>query len=163
MIRLSVGFHRVFGFSPGLPVWSDHQVSLLQWFCQQGAGTFLQLWQWEVNPLPGGRYVKLGWPRATSLFLLRNLFCWTWQRFNLKLHSVSGLKPGQRKVLFCCFKRNDKREVKVAQLAGSVAEMSAYHHGEVRWYTESFTIMSFDDENWHLRSNSANSPDLITI
>uniref|UniRef100_A0A8C6LRA6 DNA topoisomerase 2 n=1 Tax=Nothobranchius furzeri TaxID=105023 RepID=A0A8C6LRA6_NOTFU len=44
---------------------------------------------------------------------------------------VDGLKPGQRKVLFCCFKRNDKREVKVAQLAGSVAEMSAYHHGEM--------------------------------
>uniref|UniRef100_A0A674N3J5 DNA topoisomerase 2 n=1 Tax=Takifugu rubripes TaxID=31033 RepID=A0A674N3J5_TAKRU len=44
---------------------------------------------------------------------------------------VDGFKPGQRKVLFCCFKRNDKREVKVAQLAGSVAEMSAYHHGEV--------------------------------
>ncbi|KAJ0015827.1 hypothetical protein NQD34_014117 [Periophthalmus magnuspinnatus] len=43
---------------------------------------------------------------------------------------VDGLKPGQRKVMFCCFKRNDKREVKVAQLAGSVAEMSAYHHGE---------------------------------
>uniref|UniRef100_UPI003AAD5223 DNA topoisomerase 2-alpha n=1 Tax=Centroberyx gerrardi TaxID=166262 RepID=UPI003AAD5223 len=44
---------------------------------------------------------------------------------------VDGMKPGQRKVLFSCFKRNDKREVKVAQLAGSVAEMSAYHHGEV--------------------------------
>ncbi|XP_002737286.1 DNA topoisomerase 2-alpha [Saccoglossus kowalevskii] len=43
---------------------------------------------------------------------------------------VDGLKPGQRKVLFTCFKRNDKREVKVAQLAGSVAEHSAYHHGE---------------------------------
>lgn len=43
----------------------------------------------------------------------------------------SGLKPGQRKVLFTCLKRNDKREVKVAQLAGSVAELSAYHHGEV--------------------------------
>lgn len=43
----------------------------------------------------------------------------------------AGLKPGQRKVLFTCFKRNDKREVKVAQLAGSVAEMSSYHHGEV--------------------------------
>lgn len=41
------------------------------------------------------------------------------------------MKPGQRKVLFTCFKRNDKREVKVAQLAGSVAELSAYHHGEV--------------------------------
>uniref|UniRef100_A0A182IK02 DNA topoisomerase 2 n=1 Tax=Anopheles atroparvus TaxID=41427 RepID=A0A182IK02_ANOAO len=43
---------------------------------------------------------------------------------------LDGLKPGQRKVLFTCIKRNDKREVKVAQLAGSVAEMSAYHHGE---------------------------------
>ncbi|XP_046806449.1 DNA topoisomerase 2 [Lucilia cuprina] len=44
---------------------------------------------------------------------------------------VDGFKPGQRKVMFTCFKRNDKREVKVAQLSGSVAEMSAYHHGEV--------------------------------
>ncbi|KAI5712179.1 hypothetical protein M8J75_006466 [Diaphorina citri] len=41
-----------------------------------------------------------------------------------------GLKPGSRKVLFTCLKRNDRREVKVAQLAGSVAEHSAYHHGE---------------------------------
>ena len=44
---------------------------------------------------------------------------------------ISGMKPGQRKVLFTCFKRNDKREIKVAQLAGSVGEHSAYHHGEV--------------------------------
>ncbi|XP_034271655.1 DNA topoisomerase 2-alpha isoform X1 [Pantherophis guttatus] len=43
---------------------------------------------------------------------------------------IDGLKPGQRKVLYTCFKRNDKKEVKVAQLAGSVAEMSSYHHGE---------------------------------
>ena len=43
---------------------------------------------------------------------------------------VDGFKPGQRKVMFTCFKRNDKKEVKVAQLAGSVGEKSAYHHGE---------------------------------
>lgn len=43
---------------------------------------------------------------------------------------IDGLKPGQRKVIFTCIKRNDKREVKVAQLAGSVAEHSAYHHGK---------------------------------
>ncbi len=43
---------------------------------------------------------------------------------------VDGFKPGQRKVMFTCLKRRDKREVKVAQLAGSVGEMSAYHHGE---------------------------------
>ena len=43
---------------------------------------------------------------------------------------VDGLKPGQRKVLYTCFKRNLNKEIKVAQLAGSVAEHSAYHHGE---------------------------------
>lgn len=32
--------------------------------------------------------------------------------------------------MFTCFKRNFKDEIKVAQLAGSVAELSAYHHGE---------------------------------
>ncbi|VDO55007.1 unnamed protein product [Haemonchus placei] len=34
-------------------------------------------------------------------------------------------------VMFACFKRADKREVKVAQLAGAVGELSAYHHGEM--------------------------------
>ncbi len=43
---------------------------------------------------------------------------------------VDGFKPGQRKVLFACFKRNLHKEIKVAQLAGSVAELSCYHHGE---------------------------------
>ena len=31
---------------------------------------------------------------------------------------VDGLKPGQRKILFACFKRKLKAEIKVAQLAG---------------------------------------------
>ncbi|AFZ79356.1 DNA topoisomerase II, putative [Theileria equi strain WA] len=43
---------------------------------------------------------------------------------------VDGWKPGQRKVLFGCFKRNLKNECKVAQLSGYIAEHSAYHHGE---------------------------------
>lgn len=96
---------------------------------------------------------------------LLNTLSWTWKCCNLYLPTcVSGLKPGQRKVLFCCFKRNDKREVKVAQLAGSVAEMSAYHHGEVRfhWHSEKSlfcTIMPFDS---HRCFNSLNSPDKIT-
>jgi len=41
-----------------------------------------------------------------------------------------GLKPGQRKILFCCFKKKLKDEIKVAQLVGYVGEHSAYHHGE---------------------------------
>lgn len=43
---------------------------------------------------------------------------------------IDGLKPGQRKILYCCFKRKLKAEIKVAQLSGYVAEHSAYHHGE---------------------------------
>jgi DNA topoisomerase II len=43
---------------------------------------------------------------------------------------MDGLKPSQRKVLFSCFKRGLKKDIKVAQLAGYVAEHSAYHHGE---------------------------------
>ncbi|KAI9219108.1 DNA topoisomerase [Blastocladiella britannica] len=43
---------------------------------------------------------------------------------------VDGLKPGQRKIMFACFKRKLTQEIKVAQLAGYVSEHSAYHHGE---------------------------------
>ncbi|CAL5226164.1 g8989 [Coccomyxa viridis] len=43
---------------------------------------------------------------------------------------VDGLKPGQRKILFCCFKRNIRKDVKVAQLSGFVSADTAYHHGE---------------------------------
>lgn len=43
---------------------------------------------------------------------------------------MDGLKPGQRKIMYACFKRNLKSDIKVAQLAGYVAEHSAYHHGE---------------------------------
>lgn len=44
---------------------------------------------------------------------------------------VDGLKPSQRKVLYACFKRKLRSEIKVAQLAGYVSEHTGYHHGEV--------------------------------
>ena len=43
---------------------------------------------------------------------------------------VDGLKPGQRKILYACFVKNLQKEMKVAQLTGLVASISAYHHGE---------------------------------
>lgn len=46
-------------------------------------------------------------------------------------HVVDGLKPSQRKVMYACFQKNLKEEMKVAQLAAYVADKSAYHHGEV--------------------------------
>lgn len=43
---------------------------------------------------------------------------------------VDGLKPSQRKVLYCAFKRRLTSEIKVAQFTGYVSEHAAYHHGE---------------------------------
>jgi DNA topoisomerase-2 len=45
-------------------------------------------------------------------------------------HVMDGLKPSQRKILYCCLKRGLRSEIKVAQLAGYVSEHAAYHHGE---------------------------------
>lgn len=43
---------------------------------------------------------------------------------------VDGFKPGQRKVLYTCFRRNLKKDVKVVELAGSVSGLTAYAYGE---------------------------------
>ncbi|TFK30660.1 DNA topoisomerase II [Coprinopsis marcescibilis] len=43
---------------------------------------------------------------------------------------ADGLKPGQRKVIWGCFKRKLRKEIKVAQLVGYISEHAAYHHGE---------------------------------
>ncbi|KAL9249484.1 DNA topoisomerase 2, mitochondrial-like protein, partial [Drosera capensis] len=58
-----------------------------------------------------------------------------WLIFKGQIPSIcDGLKPGQRKVLFCGFKRNLVKEAKLAQFAGYVSEQSAYHHGEDSLY-----------------------------
>jgi hypothetical protein len=54
---------------------------------------------------------------------------------------LDGFKLGQRKVLFACFKKNLKTEIKVAQLAEYIGKHSAYHHvhsiGMAQSYCES--------------------------
>nr|CAH7712357.1 unnamed protein product [Callosobruchus chinensis] len=64
---------------------------------------------------------------------------------------VDGFKPGQRKVLYVCLKRNDKREMKVGQLVGSVMEKAAYHHGEM---SLSMTIVNMAQN--YMGSNNIN-------
>ncbi|MQM00366.1 hypothetical protein Taro_033099 [Colocasia esculenta] len=43
---------------------------------------------------------------------------------------VDGLKPGQRKILYCSLKKKIVEDIKVSQFSGYVSEHSAYHHGE---------------------------------
>jgi DNA topoisomerase-2 len=50
---------------------------------------------------------------------------------------MDGLKESHRKTLYACFLRNLKytgKSLKIAQLAGYVAEHTAYHHGEQNLY-----------------------------
>lgn len=44
---------------------------------------------------------------------------------------IDGFKPTQRKVLYTCFKRNLKKDMKVVELAGLVSGLTAYQHGDV--------------------------------
>lgn len=43
---------------------------------------------------------------------------------------LDGFKPGQRKVIYGFFKRKDRSEIKVSQIANYIAGFTAYHHGE---------------------------------
>lgn len=43
---------------------------------------------------------------------------------------MDGFKPVQRKILYACYKRNLKDEIKVSQLQGYISEHTGYHHGE---------------------------------
>ncbi|KAI4988049.1 hypothetical protein ZWY2020_029679 [Hordeum vulgare] len=45
---------------------------------------------------------------------------------------VDGLNPGQRKVLFCSFKKNLVKETKVAEYIGYLSKQSAFRHAEQR-------------------------------
>lgn len=44
---------------------------------------------------------------------------------------IDGLKPGQRKVIYGCFKRNVVKDQKVNDLAGFISSLTSYHHGDV--------------------------------
>eukprot|EP00698_Gefionella_okellyi_P000093 TRINITY_DN1007_c0_g1_i2.p1 TRINITY_DN1007_c0_g1~~TRINITY_DN1007_c0_g1_i2.p1 ORF type:complete len:1424 (-),score=463.63 TRINITY_DN1007_c0_g1_i2:38-4042(-) len=87
-----------------------------EWLRQCEPGTFLDQ---SVREIPYEDFIN----RELVLFSLADC-----ERSIPNL--MDGLKPGQRKILFSCFKRNLKDEIKVAQLAGYVSEHSAYHHGE---------------------------------
>lgn len=61
-------------------------------------------------------------------------------------HVMDGLKESQRKVLHACFLKKlnyTGKTLKVAQLAGFVAEKTAYHHGEQNLY-DTITRMAND-------------------
>ncbi|KAJ8497151.1 hypothetical protein ONZ51_g645 [Trametes cubensis] len=84
-----------------------------EWLRQFKPGTYLDHTQREI---------------PMSDFINRELILFSMADNIRSIPSVAdGLKPGQRKVIWSCFKHADAQ---VAQLVGYVSEISAYHHGE---------------------------------
>lgn len=48
---------------------------------------------------------------------------------------IDGFKPTQRKVMYTCFKRNLRKDIKVVELAGLISGLTAYQHGDVSLQT----------------------------
>ncbi|CAD6242835.1 unnamed protein product [Miscanthus lutarioriparius] len=87
--------------------------------------------QWLTNFQPGTYIDQQEKKVKYSDFINKELILFSMADLQRSIPSmVDGLKPGQRKILFCSFKRNFVKEAKVAQFSGYVSEHSAYHHGE---------------------------------
>ncbi|KAK1861480.1 hypothetical protein I4F81_004064 [Pyropia yezoensis] len=89
-----------------------------------------------VTPL-GGAATPAGHPDAARRLSVPDFVNSEMLRFSVEDNArsipsaVDGLKPSQRKVLYAALRRRlTGAEMKVAQLAGYVAETTAYHHGE---------------------------------
>ena len=77
--------------------------------------------------IPYGSVAKL----SVSDFVHRDLANFSVEDIKRSIpHVADGLKPSQRKVIYACLKKGLTSDMKVAQLAGYVAEQTAYHHGE---------------------------------
>ena len=77
--------------------------------------------------VPYGQVAKL----SVSDFVHRDLANFSAEDIKRSIpHVADGLKPSQRKVIYACLKKGLTSDMKVAQLAGYVAEQTAYHHGE---------------------------------
>ena len=77
--------------------------------------------------IPYGQVAKL----SVSDFVHRDLANFSAEDIKRSIpHVADGLKPSQRKVIYACLKKGLVSDMKVAQLAGYVAEQTAYHHGE---------------------------------
>jgi len=83
-----------------------------------------------AKPPPGIPYGQLA-KLPVSEFVHRDLANFSAEDIKRSIpHVADGLKPSQRKVIYACLKKNLAQDMKVAQLAGYVAEQTAYHHGE---------------------------------
>ncbi|KAI8635207.1 DNA topoisomerase [Xylariaceae sp. FL1651] len=88
--------------------------------------------EWLGNFIPGTYYDHATKHVSYDDFVNKELILFSMADNMRSIPSlIDGLKPGQRKVIYACLKRNLIKDKKVIELAGYVSEQTAYHHGEV--------------------------------
>jgi DNA topoisomerase-2 len=88
--------------------------------------------EWLGNFVPGTYYDHATKNVSYNDFVNKELILFSMADNMRSIPSIiDGLKPGQRKVVYACFKRNLTKDKKVIELAGYVSEQTAYHHGEI--------------------------------
>ncbi|KAJ4294862.1 DNA topoisomerase 2 [Collariella sp. IMI 366227] len=87
--------------------------------------------EWLGNFIPGTYLDSTMARKSYSDFVNKELILFSMADNMRSIPSmIDGLKPGQRKVMYGAFKRNLVNDQKVAELAGYIGEVAAYHHGE---------------------------------
>lgn len=87
--------------------------------------------EWLRNFVPG-TYLDMSAPKISyEDFVNKELILFSMVDNLRSIPSViDGFKPGQRKVLYTCFKRNLKKDIKVNELAGFVGGLTNYAYGD---------------------------------
>ncbi|KXT01938.1 hypothetical protein AC578_2560 [Pseudocercospora eumusae] len=87
---------------------------------------------WLQNFVPGTYLDMSGTEEITyDDFINKELILFSMADNQRSIPSViDGLKPGQRKVMYTCFRRNMKKDMKVVELAGLVSGLTAYPYGD---------------------------------
>ncbi|XP_048568959.1 DNA topoisomerase 2-like [Triticum urartu] len=86
---------------------------------------------WLYNYQPGTCLDRHQKSITYSDFIHKELILFSMADIERSIPSVvDGFKRGQRKVMFCSFKRHLVKEIKVSQFVGFVSEHSAYQYGE---------------------------------
>ena len=108
---------------------------------------------WLLNFDPFNTYLNqsIGYVRYKNFIDEELIFYSFYDNIRSIPSMMDGLKPSERKIIFACFKRNLRNEIKVAQLSGYTGEVSSYHHGEVS-LSQTITALAQD----YVGSNNLN-------
>ena len=108
---------------------------------------------WLLNFDPFNTYLNqsIGYVRYKNFIDEELIFFSFYDNIRSIPSMMDGLKPSERKIIFACFKRNLRNEIKVAQLSGYTSEVSSYHHGEIS-LSQTITALAQD----YVGSNNLN-------